>query len=91
MGCNLDNLQVLEPISEHKTGAAKTVNLFNYLRFCGNIMYTADPNDNLCLTKATRMDTNGCDMPNDSNISLFLGNRGCCRSAWGQNEDLDMF
>ena len=34
-------------------------------------MCAANPNDNLWLTKATRMDTNGCDMSNDSNRALF--------------------
>ena len=34
-------------------------------------MCTVGPNDNLWLTEATRMDTNGCDMPNDSNFALF--------------------
>ena len=39
--------------------------------------------------KATRMDTNGCDMPNGSNFALF-GNRECGESAWGQNEELEI-
>ena len=34
-------------------------------------MCTVGPNDNLWLTEATRMVTNGCDMPNDSNFALF--------------------
>ena len=34
-------------------------------------MCTAGPNENLRLTKATGMDTNGCDMTNDSNCALF--------------------
>ena len=69
--CELDTFQVLESISEHKNRVTKTVNLYSYLTFCGNIMCTTGPNDNLCLPKATGMDTNGCDMPNDSNFSLF--------------------
>ena len=68
----------------------KTVNLDSYLRFCGNIMCTVGPNDNLWLTEATGMDTNGCDMPNDSNFALVLDNKGCCGSAWGQNEELEI-
>ena len=90
MWCNLDNLQLLEPISRHKTRVNKMVNLYNYLRFCGSIMCTAGPNDNLWLTKATRMDKRGCDMPYGSNFTLFLDSGGCCGSAWEQNEDLEM-
>ena len=89
--CKLDTFQVLESISEHKNRVTKTVNLYSYLTFCGNIMCTAGPNDNLWLPEATGMDTNGCDMPNDSIFSLFWGNRGCCRSAWGQNEEVEIF
>ena len=77
MGCNMDNLRLLEPISGQKNRVTKTVNLYSYLRFCGNIMCTAGPNENLWLTKATGMDTNGCDVPNGSHFDLFLGNRGC--------------
>ena len=47
------------------------VNLYTYLRFCGNIMWTAGPNDNLWLTEATGMDMNGCVMPNDNHFALF--------------------
>ena len=66
------DLQVLlAPISEHKTGVTKTISLYSYLRFCGNIMCIAGPNDNLWLTKFTGMDTNGCDMPNESNFAFF--------------------
>ena len=39
-------------------------------------MCTVGPNDNLWLTEATGMDTNGCDMPNDSNFALFFGQQG---------------
>ena len=69
--CDIDNLRLFEPISGHETRVNDTVNLYSYLRFCGNIMFTACPNDNLWLTKATRMDTNGCNMLNDSNFALF--------------------
>ena len=72
MWCNLDNVQVLEPISRHKTRANKKVNLHSYLRFCGNIMCTAGQNKNLWLTEAIGIDTNGCDVPNGSNY-FFLG------------------
>ena len=34
-------------------------------------MCTAGPNDNLWLTEATGMDTNGCDVSNQSKISLL--------------------
>ena len=34
-------------------------------------MCTAGPNDNLWLTEATGMDTNGCDMTNNSTFALF--------------------
>ena len=53
-------------------------------------MCTVGPNDNLWLTEATGMDTNGCDMPTDSNVALILDNRGCRGSAWGQNEELEI-
>ena len=92
--CDLDNFQVLEPISGHKTSVARTVNLYSYyLRFRGNIMCTTGPNDNFWSTETTGMDTDGYDMPNGSSfaLSLVLGNRGCCRSALGQNEELDFF
>ena len=88
--CHLDNFQVLEPISEHKTRVTKTVNLYSYLRLCGNIMCNACPNGNLWLTEATGMDATGCDMSNDSIFALFLGIRGLCRSALGQNEELEI-
>ena len=54
----------------------KTVNLYSYLRFCGNNMCTAGPNDNLWLTEVTWMDTNGCVMPNDSDFALFWAIEG---------------
>ena len=34
-------------------------------------MCTMGPNNNLWLTEAIGMDTNGCGMPNDSNFALF--------------------
>ena len=83
LGCNIDNLWLLEPISGQKTKVTKTQKLYSCLRFCGNIMCTAGPNKNLWLTKATRMDIYGYDMPNDSNFALYFGQWGCCGSAWG--------
>ena len=74
--CDLDILPLSEHIYGHQTRVNKTVNLYSYLRICGNIMCTAGPNDNLWLPEATGMNTNGCDMPNDSNFALFLDNRG---------------
>ena len=53
-------------------------------------MCTVGPNDSLWLTEATETDTNGCDMPNDSIFALVLDNRGCCGSAWEQNEELEI-
>ena len=41
------------------------------MRFCSNIICTVGPNDNLRLTKAIGMDTNGNEMPNDINFALF--------------------
>ena len=41
------------------------------MSFCGNIMCIAGQNEILWLIKATGMDINGCDMPNDSNCALF--------------------
>ena len=69
--CDLDNLHVLEPISRHKPRVNEIINLYSYLRFCGNIKYTAGPNDNLWLTEATRVDINGFEMLNDGNFALF--------------------
>ena len=89
LGCDIDNLRLLEPISGHKTRVTKTVNLYSYLRFCGNIMCTGDPNRNSWLTKATEMGKSGCDMPNDSNFTLF-DSGGSCGSTWEQSEDLEM-
>ena len=88
--CDIDNLHVLEPISRHKPGVNKTINLYSYLRFCGNIKCTAGPNGNVWLIEATGIDTNGFEMLNDGNFALLLGNGGCCGSAWGQNEDLEI-
>ena len=70
--CDIDHLRLLEPISGHTTRVTKTVNLYSYLRFCGNIMCITGPNDNVWWTEATEIDTNGCDMPNDSNFAFFL-------------------
>ena len=53
-------------------------------------MCTAGPKDNMWLTEATGMDVNGFDMLNDGNLTLFLGNRGCCGSTWGPNEELEI-
>ena len=69
--CDIDNLWLLEPISGHKTRVTKTQKLYSCLRFCGNIMCTVGPNDNLWLIKATGMDKSGCDMPNGSNFTFF--------------------
>ena len=69
--CDIDNLWLVEPIFGHKTRVTKTVNLYNHLRFCGNIMCTGGPNDNLWSAKAIRMDTNSWYMPNDSIVALF--------------------
>ena len=60
------------PTFEHKIRVNKTVNLCSYMRFCGNIVCTVDQNDNLWLTEATGIDTNGYGMPNISNVALFL-------------------
>ena len=62
--------------SGQKNRVTKTVNLYSYLRFCGNIMCTAGQNENMWLTKATGMDTNGCGMLTDSNWALFLDSGG---------------
>ena len=54
-----------------------------YLKFCGNIIFSAGPNDKLCLgeaTGATGMDSNGCSMINDSHLAVF-DSRGCFGSA----------
>ena len=69
---------------------SKKVNLFSYMRFCGNIMRTGGPNNNSWLIEATGMDENGCDMLNDGNFTHFLDNGGCCGSTWGQNEELEI-
>ena len=74
--CDIDNLRLLEPISGHNTRVNKTVNLYSYLRFCGNIMCIAGPNNNLWLIEATGMDTSGSYMLNDGNLALFLDNGG---------------
>ena len=53
-------------------------------------MCTVDPNDNLLLTEATGIDVNGFEMLNDGNLTLFLGNGGCCGTTWGPNEELEI-
>ena len=88
--CDIDNLRLLEPISGHKTRVDNTVNLYSYLGIRVNIMFTTGPNDSLWLTEATGMDTNGCNMLNDSNFALFWTVGGGCGSAWGQNEELEI-
>ena len=35
------------------------------------------------------MDKSGFDMPNDSNVAIFLDGGGCCGSAWEKNEELE--
>ena len=80
--CDIDNLPLLEPISRHKTRVDKTVNLYNYLRFCGNGMCTVGPNSNLWLTEATGMDTNGSDVLNDDDFTPFLDNGGVIGPYW---------
>ena len=52
--------------------------------------FTTGSNNNWWLTEATGMYTNGCNMLSGSNFALFLDNGGCCGSAWGQNEELEM-
>ena len=69
--CNIDTLQLLESISGHKTRVNKTINLYSYLKFCGNIMHTVGPNNILRLTEATGIDTNGCNMPNENTFARF--------------------
>ena len=81
----MDDLPLLEQISEHNTRETKPVNLYSYLRFCGSVMCNTGPSENLWLTKAIGMNTNGCDMPTDSNFAIFLDNWGVVvLSVWGQ-------
>ena len=89
--CDIDNLPLLEPMFRHKTRVNKMVNLYRYLRFCGNIMCTAGRNSNLWLTEATGMDTNGSDVLNDDDFAPFLDSGGCCWSTLGQNEELEIW
>ena len=88
--CNIDNLGLFEPIFGHETRVNNKVDLYSYLRFCGNIMCTAGPNNNLRVTEATRIDVSGFDMLNDGNSALFLDNGGCWGSTWGQNKELEI-
>ena len=60
------------------------VNLYSYLRFCGNSMCTTGPNNNVWLPEATGMDTNGSDVLNGDNFALFLGNGGVVGPPWGK-------
>ena len=89
--CDINNLQLLELNSGHKTRVNKTVNLYSYLRFCDNIMCTVGPNNNLWLIEANRMDVNGFDVLNDGNFTVFKDNGGCCGSTWGSNEELEIW
>ena len=83
----VDSLRIFEPIYGHKTRVNNTVDLHSYLRFCGNIMFSAVSNNNVWLTESSGMNTNICDMLYDSNFALYLDNGGCCGSAWGHNEE----
>ena len=67
---NLDNLQLLEPISRHNNRENKKANLYHYLRFCGNIMHTMGLTINLLKTEVTSMNTNGYVVQNDTNFAL---------------------
>ena len=67
-----------------------TVNLYSHLRFCGNIICTVGPNDNLWLTENTVMDTNGCDMPNGSNLLLFWTIGDVVGPHGGKNQELEI-
>ena len=53
-------------------------------------MCTVGPSDKLWLIEVTGMDEDGFDMPNDGDFTLFSGNRGCCGSTWGPNEELEI-
>ena len=74
--CNIEHFQIVELYSGHKTRVNKTVNLYNFLRFCDNSMYTVGPNNKQWLIKATEMDANGFYMLNDSDFTLLTGNGG---------------
>ena len=52
------------------------VNLYSYLRFCGNSMCTTGPNNNFQVTEATGIDVSGFDMLNDGNSAFFFDNWG---------------
>ena len=80
--CNIDNLRLFGPISGHEARVNNKVDLYSYLRFCGDIMCTAGPKNNVQLTEATGIDASGFDMLNDGNSALFLDNGGCCGSTW---------
>ena len=88
---NVDNLRLREPLSGNKkTEVNNTVDLYSYLRFYGNIMCTAGPNNNLGLTEATGMDPNGFVVLNNGNFAVFFDYGGCCGSTWGQHEELEI-
>ena len=84
----IDNLRLLEPILDTKPERLKRQTyLHSYVRFCGNIMCTAGPNDNLWLTKVTGMDINYCEMPNGSNYALFGAVGGVLGLNWGKTKN----
>ena len=72
-------------MSGHQTRVSNTVNLYSYLRFCGNIICTADLNGSLWLTEATKTDTNDCGMPNDNNFAPFFWTMGGVARPHGGN------
>ena len=60
----IDNLPLFELMSvPHKQSEQHSKP--NYLRFCGNIMRSAGPNNKFWLTEATGMDANCCDLLNE--------------------------
>ena len=82
--CDINNLQLLELNSGHKTRVNKTVNLYSYLRFRDNIMCTMSSNNNLRLIEAARMDVNSFDILNDGNFTLFAVMGGAVGPHGGQ-------
>ena len=88
--CDINNLQLLELNSGHKTRVNKMVNLYSYLRFCDNIMCTMGSNNNLWLIEAARMDVRSFDMLNDGNFTLFTEMGGVVGPHGGANEELEM-
>ena len=69
--CSIDNLRLFGPISGCKTRVNNKVDLYSYLRLCGDIMCTASLKNNLQLTEATGIDASGFDMLDDRNSALF--------------------